>query len=255
MRPLRELPDAELSHLRGLLFDLDDTLLDHGRLQPDAYESLCNLAETGLTLVAVTGRPASFGQVLVRQWPIAGMVTENGLIGLSRVGPRVLLHDRNAQRRPELRARLHALAEEVRTRFELVPTDDSLGRLADTTFDIGEAEQVPNETVVAAAEFARSRGAHCVRSSVHLHLALEPEDKASGTVRFLDQVCGVDPSEALFRFAFIGDSENDAACFAAFRTSVGVKNLRGHYSLPPRYITQGERSRGFMELAQRLTKR
>jgi HAD superfamily hydrolase (TIGR01484 family) len=252
MRRLADLPDAELSRLRGLLFDLDDTLLDHGQLLLPSYESLCNLAETGLTLVAVTGRPASFGQVLVRQWPIAGAVTENGLIAVSRVGRSIVTHDRNAPRRSELRQRLQALASEVRTRFGLVPTDDSLGRLADTTFDIGEAEQVAPETVLAAAQFAQERGAHTIRSSVHLHLALEAEDKATGTVRFLDEVCGVDPSAAPYEFAFIGDSENDAACFAAFRTSVAVKNLRGWYSLPPRYITDGERGQGFSELAKRL---
>jgi hydroxymethylpyrimidine pyrophosphatase-like HAD family hydrolase len=252
MRRLADLPDAELSRLRGLLFDLDDTLLDHGQLLLPSYESLCNLAETGLTLVAVTGRPASFGQVLVRQWPIAGAVTENGIIAVSRVGRSVVTHDRNAERRPQLRQQLQALANEVRSRFGLVPTDDSLGRLADTTFDIGEAERVDPETVLAAAQFAEARGAHTIRSSVHLHLALEAEDKATGAVRFLDKVCGVDPSDAPFQFAFIGDSENDAACFAAFRTSVAVRNLRGWYSLPPRYITLGERGAGFRELAARL---
>lgn len=252
MRRLADLPNAELSRLRGLLFDLDDTLLDHGQLRLQTYESLCNLAETGLILIAVTGRPASFGQVLVRQWPVTGVVTENGLLSFSRQGARVLLHDRNAARRSELRRELHALAADVGERFDLVPTDDSLGRLADTTFDINEAEQVPSERVEAAATYARSRGAHTIRSSVHLHLALEAHDKASGVVRFLDRVCGVDPSSAPYDFAFIGDSENDAACFAAFRTSVGVKNLRGHYSLPPRYITEAERGAGFIELAKRL---
>jgi HAD superfamily hydrolase (TIGR01484 family) len=252
MRRLADLPNTELSRLRGLLFDLDDTLLDHGQLRLQAYEAICNLAETGLILIAVTGRPASFGQVIVRQWPVTGAVTENGLLGLSRQGARVLLHDRNASRRSELRTRLHALAADVRERFDLVPTDDSLGRLADTTFDIAEAEQVPSDRVQAAAEYARSQGAHTVRSSVHLHLALEPHDKASGVVHFLNHVCGVDPSTVPYDFAFIGDSENDAACFAAFRTSVGVKNLRGHYSLPPRYQTDGERSQGFLELSSRL---
>ena len=64
------------------LFDLDDTLLDHGRLTEAAYASLFRLRESGLCLLAVTGRPSGWGEVIVRQWPIDGAVTENGAVAL-----------------------------------------------------------------------------------------------------------------------------------------------------------------------------
>ena len=49
-----------------------------------AYDSLWNLHSAGLCLVAVTGRPSGWGELLVRQWPIDGCVTENGAVYLVR---------------------------------------------------------------------------------------------------------------------------------------------------------------------------
>ena len=46
--------------------------------------------------------------------------------------------------------------------------------------------------------------------------------------------------------------DNDAGAFAAFRTTVGVSNVRGDFSLPPRYRTASPKSLGFCELAARL---
>src|SRR5690242_13669979 len=91
MRPIASMPAEEAKRLRGLLFDLDDTLLDHGRLPEAAYSSLFRLREAGFELVCVTGRSAGWGDVLIRQWPIAAAVTENGAFAL--------LSDENAIRR------------------------------------------------------------------------------------------------------------------------------------------------------------
>jgi len=84
MRPIATLLADEALRLSGLLFDLDDTLLDHGRLPETAYASLFRLRETGLELMCVTDRPAGWGEVLVRQWPIAAAVTENGAFAMVR---------------------------------------------------------------------------------------------------------------------------------------------------------------------------
>ena len=51
MRPLSALPSSEARRLRGLLFDLDDTLLTHGRLTRAAYDALFDLHDAGLKLV------------------------------------------------------------------------------------------------------------------------------------------------------------------------------------------------------------
>jgi hydroxymethylpyrimidine pyrophosphatase-like HAD family hydrolase len=87
---------------------------------------------------------------------------------------------------------------------------------------------------------------------VHLHLTFDGDDKASGVVRTVRLLWGTDPTLLRFRYAFIGDSENDAACFAAFRTTIGVKNLSGRPTVGPRFVTSAARGRGFAEAAAHL---
>lgn len=254
MKPIAELTATEAQGLRGMLFDLDDTLLDEGQLSEAAYGSLFRLRESGLALFAVTGRPASWGELIARQWPVDGVVTENGPIGWYRHDGRVHRLDSVPEAvRRERRARLEALVAEVRAHVpELVPADDVGGRITDFTFDIGEHQRAPEELVERATLLGRAAGATTFRSSVHLHFGFDRDDKASGVLRFLRSRLGVDPTLARRQFAFIGDSENDAPCFAAFHTTVGVSNLRGRPSLMPRFITRAPRGAGFAEAAQIL---
>jgi hypothetical protein len=254
MRPFSSMPAQERRDVRGLLFDLDDTLLDGGRLHSAAYGALCRLAESGVELVCVTGRPSSWGQVLARQWPIRGAVTENGAIAFYRIGSTLRVLDRcQPCDRLERQKRLRGIAEQLQQRRpELVPTDDCGGRLTDYTFDLGEHRQLDEATVRAVRAEAHSLGARTITSSIHLHVSLDCDDKASGALRFLERVLAVPPSRALYQWAFIGDSSNDAACFAAFRHSIGVSNLRGSFSVPPRYITRAASSAGFIEVAEAL---
>lgn len=255
MKPVTALPASAAKALLGVCFDLDDTLLDDGRLSVAALDALYRLQQAGLILVGATGRPAAWGQVLARQWPVSGMVTENGIIGLvRRPSGRIEVLDRaDPAERGRRRARLGALVASVRERFpELVASDDVMGRLADHSFDIAESRIVAEETVAAAAEHARERGASVVRSSIQLHLSYDGDDKASGVIRFLQLVHGIDATAATFRFAFIGDSENDAPCFAAFEHSFGVANLRGRPSILPRYRALAPKSAGFIEITDAL---
>ena len=49
MRPISELPRAEAEGLDGLLFDLDDTVLDRGQLSEAAYAALFRLRAVSYT--------------------------------------------------------------------------------------------------------------------------------------------------------------------------------------------------------------
>jgi len=254
MASLSSIPAQQARALLGVLFDLDDTVLDGGRLTLAALEALYRLHDAGLILVGVTGRPAAWGQVLARQWPVSGMVTENGIIALVRRDNRVVVLDRATEgERRERAQRLATLVSEMRSRFpELQPSDDVAGRLADYSFDIAESRVVPTDIVRAATELARTRGARVVRSSIQLHVSYDVDDKASGVMRFLRQVHGIEPSAAMFRFAFVGDSENDGPCFAAFHHSFGVANLNGRASILPRYRASLATGAGFAEIAAAL---
>jgi len=256
-RPIDTLDASEARTLHGLLFDLDDTLLDGGRLEESAYAALFRLRESGLRLVAVTGRPASFCGVLARQWPVEAVVAENGAIAVGRDGSAAKAWDPVP---PELRrersASVRALAEELGQRFpELVPADDLDRRITDFTFDIGERRRVARDVVQAAVDHARERGFRTVVSSVHLHVTLDEDDKASGAVRVLGERLGEDPTEARHRYAFMGDSDNDAPCFAAFHTTMVPRNFVGRPTVAPRFVTRGERGVGFAEAAQVIVAR
>jgi HAD superfamily hydrolase (TIGR01484 family) len=250
MQPLSELERDEALGLRGLLFDLDDTFLDEGKLTEQAYSSLFRLREAGLELYIVTGRPLGWVRLFSRLFPIDGGVAENG--GALVVNGR-LLELTASPERARRRSRLDALVALMRETFpDIEPVRDPSERLSDFAFDIGEETLVAAARVREAAAFAREHGATVFVSSVHLHVGFDPIDKASGAVALLRALRDIDATAALTRYAFIGDSENDAACFAAFRTSIGVANLRGRPTLRPRFMTRGARSAGFAEMARTL---
>ncbi|MGH7329872.1 MAG: HAD hydrolase family protein, partial [Polyangiaceae bacterium] len=55
--------------------------------------------------------------------------------------------------------------------------------------------------------------------------------------------------------AFVGDSGNDSACFAAFHATFGVANVRQYaarISVPPRFVATKEMGEGFAEIARAL---
>ncbi len=257
MKPLASLTTDEARVLRGVLFDLDDTVLTHGSLTLAAYEALWLLREGGLKLVAVTGRPSGWGVVIARQWPVDGCVTENGATYFvkERDGVRVVDHCGEEERRAR-RIRLARIVERVR---EVVPearlTDDVDARRSDVTWDIGERMKLPEDRMQAIVHVIEEAGARWSVSSVHLHATYDADDKASGALRFCARELGEDAGAAVTRFAFVGDSGNDASCFAGFRTTFGVANVRsslGRLTVAPRYVANRPMGEGFAEIAGRV---
>lgn len=251
MRPVETFADGALLH--GLLFDLDDTLLTHGTLTKEAYDALWALHDAKLGLIAVTGRPSGWGEVLARQWPILGAVTENGAIFVGKDG----VHDPvdEAERRSR-RSRLASIALRAK---EIVPearlADDVGARRADITWDIGERMRLAPDRVQAIKAVIEEAGARTFASSVHLHATFDPEDKASGAVRAIRELAGDDAGMALSRWAFVGDSGNDRACFAAFKNTFGVANVRAHVgslSVPPRWVAAKPMGQGFAEISRAI---
>jgi HAD superfamily hydrolase (TIGR01484 family) len=242
------------SRLEGLFFDLDDTFLTHGVLTRDAYDALWSLRDAGIRLVAVTGRPSGWAEVFVRQWPIDGAVTENGAVHVVRDGRGTRVHTPAGL--PERIALLEALVADVQRAMPHVRlADDNHHRRSDRAWDIGEHATLAADEIEALAAIVRSAGARTTRSTVHLHASFEVDDKASGAVRFARERFDVDAGRALTTWGFVGDSPNDGACFAAFRTTFGVANVRRYVrclSVPPRFVTLAERGAGFAELARAL---
>jgi HAD superfamily hydrolase (TIGR01484 family) len=109
VKPLTDLRDA--SRLRGLLFDLDDTLSTEGRLTAEAYAALERLRSAGRRAILVTGRPAGWCDHIARMWPVDAVVGENGAFYFRYDSGRLrrrFLDDEAA--RASKRARLSAIA-------------------------------------------------------------------------------------------------------------------------------------------------
>ena len=109
MKPLAELRGA--NRLRGLLFDIDDTLTTEGRLTAAAYAALERLKDAGRVVVAVTGRPAGWCDHIARMWPVDAVVGENGAFYFRYMNGKLAkrYHDPEPER-AAMRARLGAIA-------------------------------------------------------------------------------------------------------------------------------------------------
>ena len=253
MKPLHALTREHVAPLAGVVFDLDDTVLDHGRLSEGAYSALFRMKEAGLRLVGATGRPFGWVTLLARQWPVDAMIAENGAAAIVRAATDELV--------PVIesagpRADLMRMADELVRRFPAARiTDDNAARVADVTIDIGETRRVPPAEVSEMMAIARAAGLFTVASSVHLHLSHEAPDKAAGAVRVLASAFGEDSTGARRRYAFIGDSGNDATAFAGFTLTFGVANVRasaGLLTVMPRFVSPSVMGGGFVEIVAKL---
>ena len=257
MLPLTAFPTETARALTGVCFDVDDTVTSQGTLDPDAYRSLFALRDSGLKLLAVTGRPLGFAEVIARTWPVTAAVGENGAGYLARQGARVdhgfwdtlEVRVQQQERLRELRALVSRRLPEVQV------SSDNWARRCDLAFDIGEEAKLPRERIDALVELLQREGARTSVSSIHAHAQLGTHDKAQGVARAAEQLWSLSAERVQNEFLFVGDSGNDAAAFAWFAWTVGVANVAEHLDrLPvaPRYVTTRRYGSGFAELAALL---
>ncbi|MDX2023579.1 MAG: HAD-IIB family hydrolase [Deltaproteobacteria bacterium] len=257
MKPIGELPAVVAQSLVGVAFDVDDTITHEGRLELPAYEAMWKLRAAGLRLMAVTGRPLGWADVLARQWPIDVAIGENGAGWIHREAAR--FHEgyfASQAERDANQERLSALLVEVKRKLpHIVLAQDQRARRCDMAFDIGESEQVPPEDVAKLCRLIESAGALAAVSSVHAHAVFGDWNKARGIVRAAQAVWGDDVEAFPARWLFIGDSGNDAPAFSFFPVTAGVANVVEHLQrLPkaPAYVATLPRGRGFAEIASHI---
>src|SRR5690606_27962141 len=135
-------------------------------------------------------------------------VSENGAIAHINTATGVEAIDpKTSEARQRAQSTLGSITTRIEQAFpELRTTSDAHARLSDVTYDIGERRTVAPSSIQAVQELAEELGAHTLVSSVHLHVTLERDDKATGCLRVLRERFGWDTTSARARFAFIGDS-------------------------------------------------
>ncbi|MBN1519474.1 MAG: HAD-IIB family hydrolase [Spirochaetales bacterium] len=253
MLPIRDLCAASASRVRFVLFDIDDTITKDGYLLRESYEAIWALREAGLQAVPVTGRPAGWCDLIARQWPVAGVVGENGAFAMfQKNGSLERMYHPLA---PEPRAnaeRLAALGGRAMSAFPgLRVAKDQPFRLFDLALDFAEEE--PNlglDTARRVREFCVNDGAVAKVSSIHVNAWYGAYDKLSMAERFLELEFGYDPARDEDSVVYFGDSPNDEPMFRRYSLSCGVGNVQSFAEFmehPPKYVTSLSYGYGFAE--------
>lgn len=259
MQPLSSLSVETCRRIRGVVFDVDDTITAGGRIQREAFAALWRLRAAGMISIPVTGRPLGFAELMARMWPVSFAVGENGA-GFVQVTDHVRTEYWDAEAtRTEQQQRLRVIRKSIERALPWVRiSDDNWARRCDLAFDIGERVRATPEQITALRQEIESTGAQVLVSSVHAHVQLGDHDKARGVVRGAHTLLGIDIDATPDQFMFIGDSGNDAAAFAYFPISIGVANVRHHLAAlptPPAFVSTLERGEGFAEIIDTLLSR
>jgi HAD superfamily hydrolase (TIGR01484 family) len=256
MKPLSELRGA--SRLRGLLFDIDDTLTTGGRLTAEAYGALERWQASGRNAVAVTGRPAGWCDHIARMWPVDAVVGENGAFYFRyHAGRLIKRYQDDEPVRAAKRARLGAIAERI---LAAVPgcalSADQAYRETDLAIDFCEdVPALPLEQAERIAAMMREAGLTAKISSIHVNGWFGGYDKLGMAKTLFAEQFAVRLDDANGEYAFIGDSPNDAPMFAYFANSIGVANVSrfaGHLPAAPKFVARKEAGAGFAEAVSHL---
>ncbi|BAT59021.1 phosphoglycolate phosphatase [Variibacter gotjawalensis] len=260
MIPLRDIEPSRLADVRLLLTDIDDTVTTEGRLTAVAYGAMERLADAGVRIVPITGRPAGWCDHIARMWPVAGVVGENGAF--------YFLYDRATKTMRQHfwatpadvaanRRRLTALSEKI---LKAVPgaalASDQPYRIADLAVDFCEdVPPLPESDVDRIVAMFKAEGAEAKVSSIHVNGWFGQYDKLSMTRVMLEREFGLGIARDGDAIVFSGDSPNDEPMFAAFPLSVGVANVKRlahRIANKPKFVTEHESGAGFVELVEAL---
>ncbi|MFA5699363.1 MAG: HAD-IIB family hydrolase [Sphaerochaeta sp.] len=256
MRDIAQLTQGESQGLSYILMDIDDTITTEGKLTAEAYEALWELHDAGLRVIPITGRPAGWCDLIARQWPVDGVVGENGALAYwEEDGILKRIYHPNAVKNT------HPVLEKIKERvLREIPltrvAQDQFARLFDLAIDFAEEE--PKLDLAVAEEIKRictEEGAIAKVSSIHVNTWMGVYSKLEMSERFLRERFGYDPQSDRLKVLFFGDSPNDEPMFAHFPLTVGVASVGRYQHLMqnlPTFITKSSGGAGFREGVDRL---
>jgi HAD superfamily hydrolase (TIGR01484 family) len=261
MIPPIQTMDPEIAKgLSAVLFDIDDTFTNHGRIRAVAYQSLWALKDAGLQVLPITGRPAGWCDHIARMWPVDGIVGENGAFYFwfdekdRKLKKRFLDPE---EVRAEKRQRLMRIKDEILAGVSgSAMASDQLYRETDTAIDYCEdVSPLERKAVDRICEIFQKHGARCKVSSIHVNGWLGDYDKLGMTKTFVGERWGLDPDTDREQFLFCGDSPNDEPMFHYFPNTAGVKNVLNfadRMEFLPSFIASREGGEGFAEIVETI---
>src|SRR5579862_2928026 len=226
-QPLDRMPAHVRHSIRVVLTDIDDTLTTDGKLTSQPFAALERLHDAGRIVVPITGRPAGWCDHIARMWPVDGVVGENGAFYMVYDAAAKKLRTRFAAsdtEREENRRRIADIAARI---VGAVPgcalASDQRYRETDLAIDYCEdVAPLSRESVERIAALMREEGMTAKISSIHINGWFGNYNKLAMTRTLFAEVFRIDLDAQRERFAFIGDSPNDAPMFGFFPHSIGV---------------------------------
>ena len=265
MKTIDQMTAGEAAGVRYILMDIDDTLTREGKLPAASYSALWKLKEAGLKVIPVTGRPAGWCDLIAREWPVDGVVGENGALVFweepAPGGTAARLPVLKAEYNPSAVRNDHPVLARVKERTiaefpELRLAKDQFARLFDLALDFAEEEPIlPLSAAERVRAIAQEEGAVAKISSIHVNVWMGSYDKLSMAERFLSRRFGWKSGEGDREVVFVGDSPNDEPMFARFPLACAVANVRRYESLIkhlPAYVASKECGEGFAEIAETI---
>ncbi len=248
-----------LAGVRGVLTDIDDTLTTEGAIPMGVVAALAALRESGLPVIAVTGRPMGWSRALAEQTPLAAVVAENGAVALVREAGADAVRVEYVDPEPVRRAnaeRLRAVAARIVAEIsEATLSQDSFGRVTDIAVDHAEFNHLAPARIADVVALMKSEGMNTTVSSIHVNGWFGAHSKLSGATWIVRRLLGLDLAAERDKWLYVGDSTNDELMFASFPLSVGVANIADFADRLrqwPAYVTSLDRGRGFVEVAEAL---
>ena len=254
----------QIAPITHLLFDFDDTVTWAGQLPQEAANALYQAHQAGFQLMAVTGRPAAWAEMLMRLFPFEAAVAETGAICFYREtlpGKVSVLHsiDNPSERQEQAQKRLaiaHAIMNDVpQARLAL----DNMGRIYDSAFDLVEdGPAVGPQTQHAIHQRLEAEGLHWAQSSVHINFFWQAFNKTAMVKRYFEEIKGKPWSDWISHFIYFGDSTNDGPLFRAVPLGIGVANIANYLpslqkeGAAPSHITHKKGGHGFSEAIEHL---
>lgn len=255
MKPFSEIDITQASKIRYILCDIDDTITTKGKLPAESYMAMWNLYKAGYGVIPVTGRPAGWCDLIIREWPVKAVVGENGAFVNYFEGGHLKTFIHPSVASTDVHEKLRVIKEAV---LKAVPgcrvAKDQFSRIYDLAIDFNEdppylgfeaAEKIKNICV--------SMGAQAKVSSIHVNVWFGKYDKLTMTELFMKEVLKEDNIKD--KILFFGDSPNDEPMFTYFPNSCAVANIKPFvdkiYHLPT-FVTQHESGEGFAEAIDHL---
>ena len=255
---MKSVSEFKAHGVRVVLTDIDGTLTQHGRLPANSYASLWRLAEAGLHVIPVTGRPAGWCEMIARLWPVHGVVGENGAFFFSLKEKKMERHFRlSAVERKESRKNLKMIRNEVLAKIEgAAIASDQFSRLFDLAVDFSEdVAPLSDKKIDAIVGIFKEHGAQAKVSNIHVNGWFGDYDKVSTCKAYLRKEFKMTPVQMKEQCIFVGDSPNDEPMFEFFPHSFAVANIKDFLSRlkhKPAYVAGLAEADGFVEVADRL---